>query len=164
MRPSRRAIYWTMKRMDRGLWKTSGVVWIVIGTATGLDPVVASCAARLGNPGLDLLALRSKHLEQWRKVLAMADEDERLSVLEQRIEADLLEAIGDALPRGAREGLERIAGSAEATVAGLLLLRRARKAGAVSLEEIIAYVKEHSEELGDETRVSIAPEADAEPH
>lgn len=115
------------------------------------DPVVASCAARLGNPGLDLLALRSKHLEQWRKVLAMADEDERLSVLEQRIEADLLEAIGDALPREAREGLERIAGSAEATVAGLLLLRRARKAGSVSLGEIIAYVKEHSEGLGDET-------------
>ena len=111
------------------------------------DPLVADCAARLGNPGVDQLALRSKHVQKWRQVLASAEEAARLHVLEQRIEADLLEAIGDALPSRARRDLELVAGSTEATLAGLLLLREARLTGAVSLGEIVAYLRGHAEGL-----------------
>lgn len=104
------------------------------------DPIVETCAARLGDPGLDLLAIRSRHLEKWRDVLAQADENERERVLEQRIEADLLNAIGDALPRAIRENLQRVAASTDATVAALLLLREARRIGTMTLPQIIAHV------------------------
>lgn len=104
------------------------------------DPIVAECAARLGSPGIDLLAIRSRHLDRWRKVLSEAEETERERVLEQRIEADLLEAIGDALPQTVRENLRRVAASAEATVAGLLLLRESRRLGAMTLPQIIDLV------------------------
>ena len=104
------------------------------------DPIVETCAARLGDPGLDLLAIRSRHLDKWRDVLAQADENERERVLEQRIEADLLNAIGDALPRAIRENLQRVATSTDATVAALLLLREARRIGTMTLPQIIAHV------------------------
>ena len=104
------------------------------------DPIVEKCAARLGNPGLDLLATRSRHLEKWRDVLAQADENERERVLEQRIESDLLQAIGDALPRTIRENLQRVAASTHATVAALLLLREARRIGTMTLPQIIEFV------------------------
>ncbi len=107
------------------------------------DPLVEKCDARLGNPGLDLLAIRSKHLEKWRSVLSQADENERERVLEQRIEADLLEAIGDALPQIIRENLQRVAASTDATVAALLLLREARHIGTMTLPQIIELISSH---------------------
>ena len=69
------------------------------------DPLVKECAARLGNPGLDLLAIRRKHLDAWRQALAAADEHDRERALTLRIEAALLNAIGDALPLTAKEAL-----------------------------------------------------------
>ena len=110
------------------------------------DPIVAACAARLGSPGVDLLAIRSRHLDKWRRVLSEAEETERERVLEQRIEADLLEAIGDVLPQAVRETLQRVAASPEATVAGLLLLRESRRLGAMTLPQIVDLVG--SEVLG----------------
>lgn len=104
------------------------------------DPFVAKCAARLGNPGLDLLAFRSRHLEQWRKAISVADENERARFLEERIEADLLETIGDALPQTIRESLQRIATSTEAIVAGLLILREGRRLGTLTLAQIVDLV------------------------
>ena len=73
-------------------------------------------------------------------MLAQADENERERVLEQRIEADLLQAIGDALPRTIRENLQRVAASTDATVAALLLLREARRSGTMTLPQIIEFV------------------------
>ena len=112
------------------------------------DPLVEECATRLGNPGLDLLAIRSRHLEKWRKVLSEADENERERVLEQRIEADLLEAIGDALPRTIHEKLQRIAASVDATVAALLLLCEARRVGTMTLPKIVEFVSSRVLEQG----------------
>ena len=112
----------------------------LVWEAHRFDPMVADCAARLGNPGFDLLEIRSKHLDKWRRVLSEADENERERVLEQRIEADLLEAIGDTLPRTIRENLQRVAASADATVAALLLLREARRIGSMALPQIIEFV------------------------
>ena len=110
------------------------------------DPIASKCAARLGNPGLDLLAIRSRHLDKWRKVLSAADENERERVLEQRIEADILEAIGDALPRTIQENLQQVAASTDATVAALLLLRETRRIGVMTLPQIIEFVS--SQTLG----------------
>ncbi len=120
------------------------------------DPMVAECAARLGNPGLDLLAIRSRHLDKWRRALSLADETERGRVVEQQIEADLLEAIGDALPQTVRQNLQQVATSAEATVAALLLLREARRIGAVTLPQIIEFVGSQALSQG-------SSEIDAEP-
>lgn len=108
--------------------------------ASRFDPLVEKCSARLGDPGINLKALRGMYLEKWRQALSQADENERERVLEQRIEADLLEAMGDVLPRTVREKLQRVAASAEATVAALLLLREARRLGAMSLPQIIDFV------------------------
>lgn len=115
----------------------------LVWEAYRFDPFVEECAARLGNPGLDLLAIRSKHLEKWRSVLSQADENERERVLEQQIEADLLEAIGDALPQIIREDLQRVAASTDATVAALLLLRETRRIGTMTLPQIIELVSSH---------------------
>ena len=104
------------------------------------DPVVARCADRLGNPGLDLLALRSRCLDKWRSVLSTAEELERDRVLEQRIEADILEAIGDVLPRTIQNNLQRVAANSNVTVAILLLLREARRVGTMTLPQIIEFV------------------------
>ena len=104
------------------------------------DPFVAKCAARLGNPGLDLLAFRSSHLDKWRNVLTRADEEQRACVLEQQIEADLLEAIGDSLPPTIRENLQRVSANTEAVVAALLLLQGAWRLGAMTLPEIVERV------------------------
>lgn len=104
------------------------------------DPVVARCADRLGNPGLDLLALRSRCLDKWRSVLSTAEEQERERVLEQRIEADILEAIGDVLPRTIQNNLQRVAANSNVTVAILLLLRETRRVGTMTLPQIIEFV------------------------
>ena len=112
----------------------------LVWEAHRFDPLVKECAAQLGNPGLDLLAIRSKHLEKWRSVLSQADENERQRVLEQQIEADLLEAIGDTLPQIIRENLQCVAASTDATVAALLLLREARRIGTMTLPQIIGIV------------------------
>ena len=127
----------------------------LVWEAHRFDPLVAASAARLGNPGLDLLAIRSKHLEKWHRVLSQADENERARVLEQRIESDLLEAIGDALPRTIRENLQRVAASADATVAALLLLREVRRIDAMTLPQIIELVS--SQVLGQGTEGGAEP-------
>ena len=120
----------------------------LVWEAHRFDPIVVECAARLGNIGLDLLAIRSKHLDKWRRVLAEADENERERVLKQRIEADLLEAIGDILPQTIRENLQQVAASADATVAALLLLREARRIGSMTLPQIIEFVSSQVLERG----------------
>jgi hypothetical protein len=105
------------------------------------DPIVATCAARLGNPGLDLLAIRRQHLDEWRQTLAGAEEHERNRALTLRIEAALLTAIGDALPLTAQEAAQRLAiAGNNAIVAALLLLRDARRLGTAALPEIIEQV------------------------
>ncbi|GAB1717351.1 MAG: hypothetical protein NTAFB05_23930 [Nitrobacter sp.] len=105
------------------------------------DPVATACADRLGNPGLDLLKLRADRLDVWRRTLAEADEKGRARALELRIEADILSAIGDRLPISAREASERLAlAGPAAVVAGLLLLRDARRVGRLSLPELIELV------------------------
>ena len=108
--------------------------------AQRFDEMVVKCAARTGNPGLDLVAFRSRHLEKWRQALAQAKEPDRETVVEQQIEADLVAAIGYALPHDVREGIERVAVSPDAVVASLLLLRDAQRVGGMKLREILVHL------------------------
>jgi hypothetical protein len=113
------------------------------------DPIVTACADRLGNPALDLLKLRADRLDAWRRTLAEADEKGRDRALELRIEADLLSAIGDRLPISAREASERLALAGPATVvAGLLILRDAKRIGSLSVPEIIELAAASQVTLG----------------
>jgi hypothetical protein len=105
------------------------------------DPLVEACAVRLGNPGLDLLAIRKRHLDAWRQALATAEEHDRERALILRIEAALLDAIGDALPLTAKQASQRLAiAGPNAIVSALLLLRDARRFGTIPLPEIIERV------------------------
>jgi hypothetical protein len=107
------------------------------------DPLVEACAARLGNPMLDLRELRRKHLDKWRQTIAMADENDREGALTLQIEAALLDAIGNALPLTAQRASARLAiEGVDAVVAALLLLRDARQFGNLAVPEILerAYV------------------------
>jgi hypothetical protein len=122
----------------------------LIWEAHRFDPLVEACAARLGNPGLDLLAIRRKHLDGWRQALAAADENDRERALILRIEAALLNAIGDALPLTAKEASRRLAIDFDAVVAALLLLRDARRFGAIPLNEIIERVSATATASGDD--------------
>ena len=104
------------------------------------DPIVVECATRLGNPDLDLLAFRSRHLDNWRRVLSEAHEHRREQALEQRIEADFLTSIGNALPRSVRANLQGVAANSSATAAALLLVREARRIGTMTLPQILELV------------------------
>ena len=76
------------------------------------------------------------------------NDTERERVLEQQIEADLLYAIGDVLPRSVRENLQRIAASVDATVAALIFLFEARRVGTMTLPEIIEFVSSQTVQQG----------------
>ncbi|MDE0270721.1 MAG: hypothetical protein OXP11_05890 [Gammaproteobacteria bacterium] len=104
------------------------------------DQLVVKCAARTGNPGIDLVAFRNRYLEGWRQTLALAKESDRETVVEQQIEADLVAAIGYSLPHHVREGLERVAASPDAVAASLLLLRDAQRVGGMKLPEILDHL------------------------
>lgn len=123
-------------RLVTDLVRRVDLVW----EAHRFDPFVATCASRLGNPGLDLLEIRKRHTEKWRSVLSMADENDRTRALEQQIEADLLEAIGDTLPLAIRENLQRVVASTHAIVAALLILRESQRLGTMTLPQIVDLV------------------------
>ena len=105
------------------------------------DPMVARCAERLGRPSLDLRELRNRHIEVWRTTLELADPENREEALEQRVEADVLAAIGDTLPSEVSHTIRELAANRDAVVAGLLLLRSARQIGSMSLQDIVAFLR-----------------------
>ena len=104
------------------------------------DPFVEKCAARLGNLSLDLLDIRKKNLEAWRKTVKAADDNERERALELQIEATLLKVIGDALPCTAQEASKRLAISGPNAIVAALLLLRAACFEQMPLPEIIEKV------------------------
>ena len=106
------------------------------------DAIVARCANRLGDPSVDLLAFRSRHLEQWRRVLLEVGDANPVDVLEQRIEADLVLHIGDVLPRRVRARLQAVAANSDALTAALLLLAKARRLDTMTLRQIVDLMVE----------------------
>jgi len=105
------------------------------------DPLVAEVAEALGNPGLDLLEIRRRNLDAWRKTLALADEEHRERALRLRIEATFVAAIADTLPITALEVSRRLSITGpRALSAALVLLRDARRSSPATIGEIIEQV------------------------
>ena len=108
------------------------------------DPIVAKCAARFGDFGLDLVEFRSRHLEGWRRVLAVTETSQRGTMLEQKIEADLLQIFRGTLPVEVRRELEKIAESRESVVTGLLILSDASRVNSLTVPEIIQCISKNN--------------------
>ena len=109
--------------------------------ASRFDPIVADCANRFGNPGLDLLAIRRRNLDAWRRILKTASESDRERAIILDIERALIAAIGDTLPVTAAEASKQLAISgADQIVTALLLLRDARRFGDLKIPKIIEQV------------------------
>ncbi|MEP9347808.1 hypothetical protein [Xanthobacter sp. KR7-225] len=105
------------------------------------DPIVAEAAEAIGNPGLDLLAIRRRHLESWRKTLANADEGQRETALRLKIEATLIAEFADTLPSPVSEISARLAiAGPPVIVAALILLRDVRRFAPFTVPEILAEV------------------------
>jgi hypothetical protein len=105
------------------------------------DLIVEEVAAELGNPGLDLLAIRKKNLDNWRQTLATADEAHRDKALRLKIESTLVASIADTLPFTIKEASERLGLSTpEAVAAAMIILRDVRKVAPASAAEVIELV------------------------
>lgn len=109
------------------------------------DSFVDAAAHRLGFNGLDAAALRRSRLEAWRKVIALASEDERESLLTRRVEADVLEALGHALPVSAMDVIKSLSGATTGEVAALMLVLRSR--GTMDTVQLGAVLSELATQL-----------------
>jgi hypothetical protein len=92
------------------------------------DPIVAEVANVLGNPGLDLIEIRRRNLEAWRRTLSAADEGRRHEALRLKIEATLVSEIADTLPISAAVVSKTLAITGpNAVCAALVILRDVRR-------------------------------------
>lgn len=112
----------------------------VLWEAHRFDSIVSECASRLGDPYLDMQVFRSRNLDSWQKVLSGAPEHAREQAVRQRIEADLVAAIGEGLPRRLREKVDQVAASPTTLAAALVFLSTAQRIDAMSVQEIIERV------------------------
>jgi hypothetical protein len=102
------------------------------------DLVVADAATRLGFDGIDVFRFRARHLDSWRRVVAVADDGAIRDLLEQRIEKDLLDLMNGALPLPARELLGRLPDWQPAELAALMLAIRTSRLSKASASELLA--------------------------
>lgn len=94
------------------------------------DCYVERACASIGYIGLDVVAFRQRYLDQWRKVVSTAEDDAIDRLLEMRVQASLLEFMGNALPAdaiGVLRGLDL--GTPEVITVALLIIRERSKAG-----------------------------------
>lgn len=105
------------------------------------DPIVADVANSLGNPGLDLIEIRRKNLDSWRKILTVSDETRRNEALRLKIEATLVSEIADTLPLSAVEISKCLAiRGPEAVCAALVILRDVRRLMPATIGQIIEAI------------------------
>lgn len=104
------------------------------------DSYVEGAKKKLGYGGIDTVIFRQRHLESWRKIVAIAEDGSIDRLLALRIEADMLELMADALPITAQELLEKARFTEPGQlVTAMLLLRRFAPQNA-SLSEILPAV------------------------
>ncbi|MBB1592551.1 hypothetical protein [Achromobacter sp. UMC46] len=109
------------------------------------DPYVERAVEKFGY-GLDPVALRSTRLTQWRKVVAAAQQDEIERVLTQRIEADVLEYMCNALPAPTEEIAELLQYTDKAALAAALLTLRAARPD--EAKDVLARLRQLSGAIG----------------
>lgn len=104
------------------------------------DPYVEAAAERFGFRGLEPVELRKSKLDAWRKVLRSASADELDALLTRRIESDVLELMGGALPLAASEVLDRVAMASSSALAVCMMALRRR--GPMSAAEFVDVLNE----------------------
>jgi len=119
------------------------------------DAVVAVVAGRLGFLGVDAAKLRARHLESWRKVVAVADDAGISSLLERRIEKDLLDLMNDALPASALDYLGVVPAWQPADLGALMLAIRASRGDGLSAVDILTRALATLPDGGTEARGQI---------
>jgi hypothetical protein len=127
--------------------------------AYAFDKHVAEAAHRLGFEGVDIVEFRKRHLDFWRKVVSAADASSIERLLAQRIEADLLEFMNNALPMTSREVLERVSVADPRELGALLLAVRAR--ARVSADELRVLLGDLADEISGTGVVSSTPSTSA---
>ncbi len=109
------------------------------------DPFVESAMARFGFRGLDPVELRRGKLDSWRKVVRAASAEEIDALLTRRIESDVLELMGGALPTMASEVVDRVAGMSPSAVAVWMMALRRR--GPASADDFAVALMELGEAM-----------------
>lgn len=105
------------------------------------DRYVEEAAARLGLDNVDIVGFRTRHLNQWRKVVELAEDGNTARLLTLRVETDLVKWFGETLPLTATEVLEHIPLEPRALCALLLVLRRGRPGSAEELKGLLANLR-----------------------
>lgn len=102
------------------------------------DPIVSMVAANLGFDGIDAVKVRVRHLDAWRKVVAVANDGDIEILLERRIEKDLLDLMNGALPLTARQVLERVPGWGPQELGALMLALRSSGLSKTAATDLLA--------------------------
>lgn len=92
--------------------------------------------------GLNAVEVRGLHLATWRKVVTTAKEDRIEQVLTQRIEADILDYMCNALPASADEIAKLLRYEDQAALAAALMALRA--SGPVLAKDVLARIRDLS--------------------
>jgi hypothetical protein len=102
------------------------------------DRFVEEAAARFGFRGIEAVTLRSTKLDSWRKVVQMASEEEIDALLTKRIESDILELMGEALPLVASEIVDKVSALPPAGVAlWMMALKRREPMNASDFADVL---------------------------
>ena len=107
------------------------------------DQYVRAAAERFGLDDIDVVAFRTRHVTEWRKVVDVAEDGKSGQILTQRIETDLLKWFGDALPLTAAEVLQRVPLSPMELSTLLLAVRRHAPISRLQLESVLEGLAEH---------------------
>lgn len=109
------------------------------------DSYVENARTRLGYSGLDIVAFRTKHLDSWRKIVAISEDGAIDRQLNLRIESDLLNTMAYALPLTSQELLKqfKLYGAPEITVVMLIMRELRNKEGM----DMLTFLQEVSDRV-----------------
>lgn len=107
------------------------------------DSFVETASARFGFRGIDPVELRKAKLPSWRRVVHAASAEDLDVLVTKRVESDVLELMGGALPLAASEVIDRVAGMSPSAAAVWMMALKRRDA--LSVDEFAdALVKLNS--------------------
>lgn len=102
------------------------------------DHYVEEAAARLGLDNVDIVAFRTRHLNQWRKVVELAEDGNAARLLTLRVETDLVNWFGETLPLTTTEVLKQLSLDPRELCTLLLTVRLGRPGSAEELKGLLA--------------------------
>jgi hypothetical protein len=102
------------------------------------DGYVSRACDRLGYSGLDVVAFRQRNLDQWRRVVAVAEDGAIERLIQMRVEASLLDLMAHSLPAEAATILSNLDLDTPSQVAtAMLIIRNRGKAGRTDVPSLL---------------------------